>query len=74
MVQEIFESKNIPVILSSASGHFAHTGQMGVSSFRSIGNFIAVMVPRQFAEDADKEAEIVLGETWTKAKVTPDQY
>jgi hypothetical protein len=68
MINEGLQSKNIPVIILSGTGHFGQTGQMGISSFRPIDGGFSVMVPKQFAEDASLEAEIILGQEWINAK------
>lgn len=70
MILEGLRAKNIPVVLHSTGGHFGQTGQLGASSYRPIaGGFITVMVPEEFASQADREAEVILGDEWKKAKV-----
>ena len=69
ILKEALEVKNIPVVLRSSTGHFGETGQMGVSSFRQVGGAYIVFVDKKFAIDADKEAQLILGEEWEKAKI-----
>ena len=71
MINEGLHSKNIPVIILSGTGHFGQTGQMGTSSFRPIDGGFSVMVPEEFAVDANYEAEIILGDDWIKSR---DEY
>jgi len=66
MVMEVFRGKNIPAVLLSGSGHFGVTGQMGMSSFRPVNGAYSVIVPHDFIVDANREAEIILGEEWKK--------
>ena len=68
MINEGLHSKNIPVIILSGTGHFGQTGQMGTSSFRPIDGGFSVMVPEEFAVDANYEAEIILGDDWIKSR------
>ena len=69
MLIEALHAKDIPAILHSGSGHFGETGQMGLSSFRPVGGGYSLWVPRQFADDADQEAEVILGELWQKSRL-----
>ena len=69
MLKEALEVKDIPAVLTSNTGHFGITGQMGISSFRPIGGGYVIYVPRDFAVEADKEAALILGEDWEKAKI-----
>ena len=71
MVIEALQAKDIPAVLHSGSGHFGETGQMGPSSFRPVGGGYSLWVPREFADDADQEAEVILGELWQKSRL-PD--
>jgi hypothetical protein len=69
MVVEGLRAKNIPAIMVSSAGHFGITGQMGISSFRPSGGAYTLMVPREFADEADKEAAVMLGDDWDKMKI-----
>jgi len=69
MINEVFREKEIPVVVLSGTGHFGQTGQMGASSFRPIDGAYSILVPEEYVEDADQEAEIILGEDWTKFRV-----
>ena len=69
MVLEVLLEKDIPAVLNSEVGHFGQIGNMGPSSFRPIGGGYTIMVPEESAEDADLEAEAVLGEEWVKARL-----
>lgn len=69
MIVDVLHSKNIPAVMISGTGHFGHTGQFGPSAFRPIEGAYIILVPEDYAEDADHEAEIILGETWTKSKL-----
>ncbi|RKX23303.1 MAG: hypothetical protein DRP51_00740 [Candidatus Zixiibacteriota bacterium] len=68
MINEGLHSKNIPVVVLSGAGHFGQTGQMGTSSFRPIDGGFSIMVPEEFAVDASREAEVILGDEWIKAR------
>ena len=68
------EDKDIPVIILSGTGHFGETGQMGTSSYRPIDGGYSIMVPREFAADADIEAEAILGEDWVKARIPDSEW
>ena len=69
MLQEVFESKNIPIVVQSGTGHFGVTGQMGPSSFRPVGGQYSVFVPEEFVADADQEAGLILGDEWEESKL-----
>ncbi len=68
MINDGLHSKNIPVVIISGAGHFGQTGQMGTSSFFPVGGGYFVLVPDQFVEDANHEAEIILGDEWTASR------
>ena len=67
MINDGLKSKNIPVVILSSAGHFGQTGQMGPSSFFPAGGGYMVLVPEEFIENASHEAEIILGDEWTKS-------
>ena len=70
MIIETLRSKDIPALISDSSGHLGQTGQMGTSSFNSMGGAATVLlVPREFAADASREAEVILGEEWNRMKL-----
>jgi hypothetical protein len=69
MVVEGLKAKDIPVVMLSESGHFGMTGQLGMSTYRPIGGGFLIMVPEAYAENADREAELMLGEEWVKARL-----
>ena len=68
MINDGLQSKNIPVVIISGAGHFGQTGQMGTSSFLPVGGGYIVLVPEEFVEDANHEAEIILGDEWTASR------
>ncbi|MFH1892224.1 MAG: hypothetical protein ABIK83_06015 [Candidatus Zixiibacteriota bacterium] len=69
MVVEALQAKDIPAIVHSKTGHFGSIGTMGPSSYVSAGDGYLIMVPREFAELADEEAGIILGDVWTKSRL-----
>jgi hypothetical protein len=69
MVLEAFRNKDIPVVIRSKAGHFGITGQMGIHSFMSAGSGYIVLVPEEFIVEADREAEVILGDDWRKARL-----
>ncbi|MFH1701668.1 MAG: hypothetical protein ABIE07_13905 [Candidatus Zixiibacteriota bacterium] len=68
MVIEGLKAKDIPVVMISGAGHFGATGQMGISSSRSVGGGYTILVPEEFIEDAMHEGEVILGDDWNKAR------
>jgi hypothetical protein len=69
MLRGALEAKGIPAVLHSGTGHFGVTGQMGISSFRPVGGGYVIFVPVVFVEDANCEAEVILGDDWEKLKI-----
>jgi hypothetical protein len=69
MVVEGLKAKNIPVVMLSEAGHFGITGQLGMGTYRPVGGGYLIMVPEAFADDADREAELMLGDEWVKARL-----
>lgn len=69
MLLEVLRAKNIPAVIQSGAGYFGQTGQMSLSSFLPIGGGFSLMIPRQFLVDADREANLILGDDWEKAKL-----
>ena len=69
MVAEALRNKGIPVVVLSESGHFGITGQLSIGMYRPIGGGYVILVPPDCAEDADREAELMLGDEWVKARL-----
>ncbi len=69
MVLEVLLDKDIPAALHSGAGHAGQIGAMGPSSFATLGGAYILMVPEDSAEDADLEAEAILGEEWLKSRL-----
>ncbi|MCP4685750.1 MAG: hypothetical protein GY867_09940, partial [bacterium] len=69
MVLEVLLDKDIPAALCSSAGHAGPIGAMGPSSYVTIGGAFVIMVAEDAAEDADLEAEAILGEEWVKARL-----
>jgi len=69
MVLEVLLDKDIPAALCSNTGHAGPIGVMGPSSYVSIGGAFIIMVAEDSAEDADLEAEAILGEEWVQARL-----
>ncbi len=72
MVAEALESKAIPVVILSEGGHFGQTGQIGLTAIQPAAGPYSVVVHEDYVDDADAEAEAVLGEEWRTARVTGD--
>ncbi len=68
MILEALRAKSIPAVILSSTGYFGRTGQMGISAFLPIAGSYSVMVPREFAEDADQEGETILGDEWRASR------
>ncbi len=69
MIRERLEQVNIPVVILSGTGHFGYIGTQGPSSFAPVGGGYKVMVPEEFAADADIEGQAMLGDAWVKARL-----
>jgi len=69
MIEDALRSSGIPVVVLSGAGHFGQTGQMGFSSFRPVGGGFSMVVPAEFAEQADQIGGSILGEIWMKARL-----
>ena len=70
MIVEALKAKDIPAVLMSSAGHFGLLGQMGPASFRPIsGAFYTLMVPEEYAYDADQEGCAILGDEWDRLKL-----
>ncbi len=70
MVIEGLKAKDIPAMMISETGHFGVTGQLGFGSFRPIGGGYLILVPLEYVEDAEGEAETMLGEDWIKSRIS----
>lgn len=68
MILEALRAKSIPAVILSSTGYFGRTGQMGISAFLPIAGSYSVMVPREYAEDADQEGETILGDEWRASR------
>ncbi|HUV30399.1 MAG TPA: hypothetical protein VMY05_04815 [Acidobacteriota bacterium] len=69
MVLEGLRAKDIPAVVHSATGHFGQTGQMGTSTFRPVGGGYSLMVSREHVAEADREAELILGDIWRQSRL-----
>ncbi len=69
MLIEALKAKDIPAVINSGVGYFGATGQMGISSFLPVGGGYSILVPRQFSEQANTEASVLLGDQWISSKV-----
>jgi hypothetical protein len=64
LVLDGLRDKDIPVIVRPGTPDF---GQVGPSSFGPGDSaYVTLMVPRDFVDEADREAEIILGSRWKK--------
>jgi len=70
MLLEGLRAKDIPAVLRSNAGYFGQIGSMGVSSYQSVGGTYVMLVPREYVNDAEREAEVILGDEWEKVKIT----
>jgi hypothetical protein len=73
MVQEALEAKGIPAVVLSSTGHFGQIGQMGFASYPPVGGAYTLMVAKDRRNDAECEAQTVLGETWEKVRIGGDE-
>lgn len=69
MLREALDAKDIPAVLSSETGHFGITGQMGIPGFRPVGGGYVIYVPETLAAQAREESRIILGDEWDKVKL-----
>ncbi len=69
MTVEGLRAKDIPAVIQSGVGHFGFAGTQGLSSFAPVGGGYSIMVPREFVDDAAREAEVILGDDWEKSKL-----
>lgn len=69
MLEEALRSRDIPVIIRSGTGHFGPIGTTGPSAIFPIGGGYLVLFHEDTAIDADREAAVVLGDTWEKSKI-----
>ncbi len=68
---QALRAKEIPAVIQSHAGYFGVVMNMGLVPLRpdSVGVFL--WVPHEYVDQAAKEAEVVLGEEWEKAKLIP---
>lgn len=66
MLVEGLRAKDIPVVIHSSTGLFA---QFGGEMFKPGKDTYAIMILKEYIEDADREANLMLGEIWEKAKL-----
>ena len=69
MLLEVLRGRDIPAVVQSQGGYFGKTGQMGIGSFTPAGAGFILLVPEEFVVAADREAEVVLGDDWKKARL-----
>ncbi len=69
LVLEGLRAKGIPCVILSTAGHFGQLGMMGISAPVPIEGGYFVTVPREFADDADKEARLILGDVWDGSRI-----
>ena len=66
MLVQGLRAKDIPVVMYSSSGNVARAG--GEIFLPSRGAY-AIMIPSEYIVQADKEASLMLGEDWERAKL-----
>lgn len=69
MVVDGLRAKDIPAVIISGTGYFGATGEMGVSAYVPVSGAYSIMVPREFVVEADREAEVILGDEWKKGRL-----
>jgi hypothetical protein len=69
MIRERLEELMIPVIVLSKTGRYDRARMSGMPVPSAIGSGYAILVPKEYAEQADLEGEAILGENWIKGKV-----
>jgi hypothetical protein len=69
MVSEGLRAKNIPAVVYSTAGHSGFYGHMADEILKPKGHGHFILVPTEFIEDADKEGEVMLGETWRNSRI-----
>ena len=69
MLIEALRTKGIPAVVLSKSGHFGQFGAIPVAAMASGKGGYLIWVPAEFVSDADREAEMILGEEWVKARI-----
>lgn len=64
---EALRSKEIPALVKDSSGYL---GQIGLSSFASmVGGVATLLVPRDFFDDACREAQVIFGNEWEDVRL-----
>lgn len=66
MLVQGLRAKDIPVVMYSSSGNVARAG--GEIFLPSRGAY-AIMIPKEYIVQADREASLMLGEDWERAKL-----
>lgn len=69
MFLETLRLKDIPSVLTSGTGFFGITGQIGISTYNPIGGGYSLYVPEEYIDDVDNEGKIMFGEEWEHLKL-----
>jgi hypothetical protein len=68
MIRERLEELNIPIVILSRASRYETTRIMGLSTINPLGGRYAILVPKEYVEEADLEGEAIFGEDWVKGK------
>ncbi len=66
---QALRAKEIPAVIQSHAGYFGMVMNMGLVPLRPDSVAVFLWVPHEYVDQAAKEAEVVLGEEWEKAKL-----
>lgn len=69
MVYEALQNRDIPVVIKSGNRFFGQAFTGGTDSLDPLGDVTVLYVPRKFVDDAVGEAEVILGDDWSKWKL-----
>jgi len=69
MVLQGLRAKGIPAVVLSRAGYIGQFGLGDFATLRSAGEY-SLRVPNEYAADADKEAELILGDLWEDARAS----
>jgi hypothetical protein len=69
LVKEALITKDIPAVVLSSTGHYGQIGGMLMASGFSKGSGFFLLVPADYVDDADQEAEAILGDEWKQARI-----
>jgi hypothetical protein len=69
MVVEGLRAKTIPAVLYSTAGHTGFFGLMSSDILNPMGHGYYIMVPLEFIEDADREGELMMGDSWHACRI-----